>query len=327
MDRNLLIEEIEHQVRRSRVLTVILAVVAVLNASLVALLAGGTDAKWTGTVIALGVLGLWLTGAYFYYARIVLRATGARPPTAAERARLEPMIGRLAASMNLPMPHIMVMDDDAANAFAVGSRPEQATVTFSTGLLKLLNDDELEGVAAHELSHIAHGDTRKALYTAGLLGWAVVISTIVSFLVFGVIAAGAAMVKGDDRDGDTEEKLASLFFGLFLIAGAAVAWIAGQIWVLVSRITDLAISRQREWLADASAARVTGKPLALAQALEKLNNANVTLTQGRRIAQALCIAGLPRARSWWRDLFSTHPDLEARIRRLYQYVGLASDRR
>lgn len=300
-------------------MTVVLIVAAVLNAALVALVLAMS--YWALGLIVLGVLALWCLGSYFFYARLVLKFTGARPPHPEEAARIGPMVARVASCTGIPSPRVMIVDDEAANAFAVGLRPEDAVVAFSVNLLSLLRDEELEGVAAHEISHIAGGDTSRSIYVAGLLGWAVFISIVMTSVSIG-LAVGAlhSVGSGGNRE-DSSSFLAGCFLTLFLATIALMVFVATQIWVAIGRAADLAISRQREWLADARAAELTGNPLGLAYALEKLSEADVVLAHGHRTAQALCIAGDPPTRKWWRDLFSTHPPIEERIRRLYSYAA------
>jgi heat shock protein HtpX len=314
----LLSSVIAEEVRKRRKLTAILVAAALANAALVALVLSAID--WTLGVVTLVLLALWCLGSYLFYARMVLRLTGARPPTAAEASRLHPIVQRLSTRAGIPMPRIMVFDDEAANAYAVGLKPEKAAVAFSTGLLRLLDDEELEGVAAHEISHIAEGDTRMAIYVAGLLGWAVVVSFVSVAVAFGLAAGALSAASGGDSR-DSSGTLAMWLVGLIMIVVGIFVFVGTQVWVLIARGAHLGISRQREWLADARAADYTGNPLGLAHALEKLAHADVVLANGRRTAQSLCIAGEPRSGRWWKDLFRTHPSIEIRIRRLYEYAG------
>lgn len=316
---------IEQQAQRNRILTWVLGAVALVNVFLLAILTGILSADRSLFALCIVVITLWVIIAYFYYDRIVIRATHARDPQPGERARIAPIMQRLLPRLEMSEPKLQVIDDTAANAFAVGVG-DNAIVVVSTGMLTLLNDDELEGVLAHELAHIANGDTRTALIAAAMIGWGVFVSGVVTVVAIFVGIAGVSLLAAStDNDGDTGEKLAGFFaklgIGLGLILAALVGWVLVQGWFLISRITHLAISRQREWLADATAARVTGKPLALARALEKLAGVDVTLEHGERLARALCVAAPPRTGNWWQDLLQTHPDVAARIARLRSYAN------
>jgi heat shock protein HtpX len=313
------VAELERQITRNRTLTAVLAGVAILNTLLVVVIAGAV-AGGTGVLVALLVIVAWVGIAYLIFNSTVLKTTGARSLRESENARILPIVERLVAGMSIDCPQLLAVDDTAANAFAVGTG-SKATVVYTTELLQQLSDDELEGVTAHELSHIANGDTRIALYSAALLGWAVFVSAAVTIMAIGIGYMGISMITEHDGDEGWEGVLAKICVGLGAIAVAASAWLIGQGWVLISQIAHLAVSRQREWLADATAAKVTGKPLALAAALEKLSATDVELHQGKRLAQALCIAGGLRGEDWWKNLFDTHPDVHERIARLRSYAA------
>lgn len=313
---------IAEEVKKRRWFTSALVAAAIINAALVAMVFGAFVGSWLGALAVIGALILWCLGSYFFYSRLVLSFTGARPPRPEEMARMGPMVERMAARAGIVPPTVRIVDDDAANAFAVGLRPEKATAAFSTGLLDLLTDDELEGVAGHEISHIAEGDTRRAVYAAALVGWAVIVSVITTIVAFFIarMAWGMAGHGGDNEE--ASDVLAGWLVAAFLAVFAVMVFVFTQIWVLVSRLTDVAISRQREWLADARAAGYTQNPLGLARALEKLAHTEVALAQGHKVAQSLCIAGDPRSRRTWENLFSTHPPIEERIRRLHAMADL-----
>lgn len=322
----LIISEIQRQADRNHTITVILLVVGAFNALLIALIGAAVVQDPAFVLLVLTAVGVWIGGSYLYFDATVLRATNTRPLNATEQNRLRPIIDRLIASLSIQTPRTMVIDDAAANAFAVGVGPK-ATLVFTTGLLDCLSDDELEGVAAHELAHVANGDTKLALWSASLLGWAVVVSTIVTFLAIAIAVFGMGLViaSPDNREArDFTDALAGffakLFVGLGMIAAAAGAWLLFQGWFLVSLIAHLGVSRQREWLADATAARLTGKPLALASALETLVSSEVKLAQGQQVARSLCIAAPLRSGDWWKDLFDTHPEITERIARLRSFV-------
>ena len=308
---NVLRDHIDH----NRQWSVVLLIVALVNGALVAILfCGGNVGVFlllsTAMAISVGVIFLW-------YSSWVLSGAEAREPSEAERARLRPGIDELAAAFGVTPPGLMISDDEAANAFAIGRSPAESKIVFTTGILSTLDDHQLRAVAAHEMAHIANGDTRVALLSAALLGWALAISWIGTTLALAFIAGGAGILRsspGDDDDGTGA--LAGMATGLVIMVAAAIAWLVIQGWCLVAKATDLAVHRQREYLADASSVYVTREPEALVRALSALEDHPVVLSHGRRLAQSLCVLGLPRTGRSWRDMMSTHPSTADRIERL-----------
>lgn len=316
--------EMERQVARNQRVSIVLVAVGLFNMLVVALLVGAATGSPAAIAIALAVPMLWMLGAYVFFNRTVLHRVHAREPRPDEHARLDPLLTRCADAFAMPRPQLRVIDDAAPNAFAVG-HGDNATVAVTTGLLARLAPDELEGVLAHECAHIANGDTRNALWSAGMLGWGVLISTIVTAVAIGVGLLGVGLLTtSGDTDGDATSKIAGFLakagVGLGLILAAAAAWLAVQGWFLIGLLTDRGNSRQREWLADAAAARATGKPHALANALERLAAADVDLSQGNAIARSLCIITMPSDGAWWRRLLDTHPDVAERVARLRRFA-------
>lgn len=314
----------EEQTRRNQVISIILAMAALSNVIIV-IIASGFIAGGGPAFIVAAIIVAWVVIAYLIYNQTVLRSTGARDPTSNEANRLHPMVDRTSQSLGISDIAFKIIDDDAANAFAVGTGPK-ATVVFSTGLLTLLEDDELEGVVAHELAHIANGDTRIALYSAALLGWAIVVSVVTSAIAIGIGHAGLGVMASGDRNDDWTATLAKFCLGCLMILAAIGTILAVQTWLIVSKLSHTAVFRQREWIADTTAALVTAKPLALASALEKAGSENVALQKGSGAARALCIFGYD-ASSWWDNLFSTHPSLDERIHRLKEYAALTTEQR
>ena len=317
--RNLITE----QAHRNRTWTVVLIVAAVTNGGLLAVLVGGAFGTATGLIAAPALMLACVGITFLVYEAALLRSTGARAPRPDEARLLVPLVGALAARMGMAMPQVLVMDDQAANAFAIGRGPHHGTIVFTSGILGLLDRDQLEAVAGHELAHIANGDTRISMLSAALLGWALLVSTIGTIIAMALAVLGVGFLGGSGGSRDLTGLLTGLLFGVVLIATAVTAWVLLQGWVLIARITDLGIHRQREWLADVTSAQVTGNPRALAAALERLESVTVTVTHGRRLAQSLCVAGEPLTGSWWRDLISTHPASERRIERLMAMTAVA----
>jgi heat shock protein HtpX len=244
--------------------------------------------------MALGlVLAVLMNGvAYFFSDKIALAASGAQPVTREQVSRLYEVLERLCGKANLPMPKLYVIPQPAPNAFATGRNPRHASVAVTQGLLELMNDEELEGVIAHELSHVRNYDiltTSVAATLAGAITW------IAEMGRWAMIFGGGAR-DDEDRGGG----IAAL---LMLILAP-----------LAALLIQLGISRQREYAADASGARMVGHPYGLMKALEKLGAYNKKSPMDVSPAtSSLFIVAPLSAGQIFTGLFSTHPPLEDRI--------------
>ncbi len=243
-----------------------------------------------GVVIAF-VLSMVLNfGSYWYSDQLVLKMSGAQEVTEASAPQLYATVRTLAEKANLPMPRVYIMQQDSPNAFATGRNPEHAAVAVTTGIMKILNKDELSGVIAHELSHIQNRDTLIGTVAATMAGAVVMVATVARW--------GAVFGMGEDG-GRT----------VGLIATAIVAPIAAT-------LIQMAISRSREYLADESGARMSGKPQALAGALAKLARGVQAKPMDANPSTAHLFIVNPFSGSTVMNLFSTHPPIEKRIERL-----------
>lgn len=253
---------------------------------------------------------LWLFGgiavamnffSYFFSDRIVLAMNRAVPIAQADDPALFAMVKELATAAGLPMPRVYVMRDEAPNAFATGRNPNHGVVAITTGIRRLLTERELRGVLAHELAHIANRDILIASVAAM---FATAISMIASMLQWGVLLGGGARTD-DDRPGGG--------------AGVVGALVAAIVAPIAATIVQLAISRSREYLADETGARIAQDPLALASALAKLERGNARAPM-HTVAGSPATASLyicaPLAAGSVASLFSTHPPIPERIRRL-----------
>lgn len=230
--------------------------------------------------------------AYFFSDKIALMSSGAKPVTREQLPRLYEVMERLVAKARLPMPKLYVIPQEAPNAFATGRNPSHASVAVTAGLMELMNDDELEGVIAHELSHVRNYDILITSIAATLAG---AITMIASMGRWAMIFGG----YGDSRD-RRGGGLAALL--MLIVAPIAAALI------------QLGISRQREFSADASGARMVGHPYGLISALEKLGayNKRIPMDVSPATASLFIVAPLT-AGQVFSALFSTHPPLEKRI--------------
>ncbi len=262
------------------------------------LLVGEALGGRTGLVIALFFSLAMNLGSYWYSDKIVLSMYRAQEVSREDFPDLFAIVERLTSNANLPMPKIYVIDNPTPNAFATGRNPEHAAVAVTTGILRILNNEELEGVLSHELTHVKNRDI--------LIG--TIAATIVGTITFLARMAGWAMMFGGGRDDDDGDLISSLL--LMILAPIAAV------------LLQLAISRSREFMADAGGAKISGKPLALASALEKLELANKQLPMnnaGRATAHMFIVNPL-RGKSF-AGLFSTHPSTEERIRRLKEIAA------
>lgn len=262
--------------------------------------------------VVAGVL-IWFIIAYLGNVAMVRQATGARPVTRKENPRLYNIVENLCMTCNMDMPKINVVDDPQLNAFASGINAKSYTVTVTTGLMELLDDDELAGVLGHELTHIRNHDTKLLITSIIFVG---IISTIMSIVVrmmYETLWYGGGRRRSNSKEGGGLSLLVILLIG---VVCCAVAYI-------FTLLTRFAISRKREYMADAGGAELCGNPLALASALRKISH-NPGLDNVKRadVAQLFIIQpdemkqGLM---SFMDSLFSTHPDTEKRIAILEQF--------
>jgi len=243
-----------------------------------------------GLTLALIVAVIMNGGAYFFSDKIALMSSGARPVTREQLPRLYEVMERLAAKANLPLPKLYMIPQAAPNAFATGRNPNHASVAVTQGLMELMDDEELEGVIAHELSHVRNYDiltSSIAATIAGAITW--------------VARMGFWFGGGDDRE------RGSGIVGLLMLILAPLG----------ALLLQLGISRQREYQADASGAKMVGHPYGLVRALEKLGSYNKRIPMDiSPSTAALCIVAPLAGRQLLSSLFSTHPPLADRIARL-----------
>src|SRR5579872_3219787 len=259
---------------------------------------GGRQGMTFGLILAVAMNGM----AYFFSDKIALTSSGARPVSREQAPRLYAVMERLAAKGNLPMPKLYVIPEPAPNAFATGRNPQHASVAVTEGLLELMTDDELEGVIAHELSHVRNYDILTSSIAATIAG---AITYLASMGRFAMIFGGYG---GRDDDRDQGGGLAALLM-IFLAPIAAL-------------MLQLFLSRTREYSADETGARMVGQPYGLISALQKLGtyNRKIPTTSISPSTSALCIVKPMFGGETLSSLFSTHPPLEDRIAALKQSV-------
>lgn len=258
-------------------------------------------------------VGIWFCIAYFSNTSMIRNAVGAQSVTRMENPRLYNIVENLCMTCNMEMPKINIVNDPRLNAFASGIDNKSYTVTVTTGLMNLLNDQELAGVIGHELTHIRNRDTRLLITSIIFVG---IVSTIMSMALR---MMNNVMVFGRYHDNDRDGRGSGLSFWLILIVGIICTFIA----YIFTLITRFAISRKREYMADAGGAELCGDPLALASALRKISgNPGLGSTKREDVAQLFIIHPKDMESgfmNFMNSLFSTHPDTEKRIAILEQF--------
>lgn len=260
-----------------------------------------------------GIVGVWFIIAYTCNASMVRSATGARPLQRRENPRVYNIVENLCMTCGMDIPQINIVDDPQLNAFASGIDRKSYTVTVTTGLLSLLNDDELAGVIGHELTHIRNRDTRLLITSIIFVG---IVSTVMSIIVR---MAFNAMLYGNHSSRDEKERNSGAGIAIALIIGAVCCAIA----YFFTLLTRFAISRKREYMADAGGAELCGNPLALASALRKISNdPGLQNVERDDVAQLFIIHPQKLAegiQGFFSNMFSTHPDTRKRIAILEQF--------
>jgi heat shock protein HtpX len=263
---------------------------------------GGTR----GMTMALGFAIVMNGVAYFFSDKIALMSSGARPISREESPRLYAVMERLAAKANLPVPKLYMIPQPAPNAFATGRNPQHASVAVTQGLMQLMDDEELEGVIAHELSHVRNYDILTSSIAATLAG---AITWIAHIARWGMMFGGLGGGRDRERGGGG---IAAILMLILAPIGAL--------------LLQLGISRQREFQADASGARMVGHSYGLVRALEKLGAYNKSIPMDiSPSTSALCIVAPLTSGELFSGLFSTHPPLAERIARL-QAMTITPDR-
>jgi len=260
-------------------------------------LIGGMVGGEQGMVVAFLFAGLMNFVSYWWSDRIVLWMYGAQEVTEAQAPQFHALIRRLAQGAGLPMPRVFIIPTETPNAFATGRNPQHAAVAATEGILRILTPDELEGVMAHELGHVLHRDILISSIAATLAGAIMMLARMAQWAAF----------FGGGRSSEDDEGGAGGILGLVVLAVFAP---------LAAMLIQMAISRAREYLADAAGAKISRKPWALADALEKLERAATALPMQANPATAHMFIVNPLRGSSVLSLFSTHPPVAERVARL-----------
>jgi heat shock protein HtpX len=268
-----------------------------------------------------GAAALWIVIAYFFHQSIIDAVTGGEDVTRQQQPRLYNLLENLCISRGIPMPKLKIVESDALNAYATGLNPRQYAVTVTTGLLNALNDQEIEAVLGHELTHIKNGDVQMmviAVIIAGVVGFfaELFFRSFTNFGYYGGYRSGSSWSSSSsssDSGGGSDRK--SSGGGAIVIIIVAVALIA-LAWAL-SQLVRLALSRSRELLADAGSVELTKNPDAMISALRKIEGRG-ELPGATSAVMELCV---DNPREGFSDLFATHPSVESRVQALVKYAG------
>jgi len=295
----LLIDEVRSNKIKSWVLVIFFILLISLLGSIVGIIYGNV---YIGVVVAVAISIIYSIAGFYSGDKIILKTTGAKPVTKKEYPFLYNTIEGLAISAGIKTPKAYVIEDSALNAFATGRDPEHASITVTTGLLDKMNRQELEGVIAHEMSHIKNYDIRFMMLAAVLVG----IVTLLSDFLLRTFLWGNV--------GRRESKDSGQITLIFIVLGLVLALLTP----FIGEMIRLAISRKREFMADANGVILTRYPPGLASALRKIANDPDPLVDKANKATAHLFISTPfrKERGFISNLFSTHPPIEERIKRL-----------
>jgi heat shock protein HtpX len=264
--------------------------------------AGYATGYGSSAFLIIGFVALYALIQYFAAGAFAVAASGAVEITKQDNPRLWRTVENISISQGMPMPKVYMIQDEAPNAFASGRDPQHAVVAATTGLLAIMDDQELEGVMAHEMSHVKNYDIRVSTIVFGLVS---AVGILADFFL------RMAFYSGNSRSKDSGQ------LALILMAFGVVAWIVAA---LIGPIVSAAVSRQREYLADASGAEITRFPDGLASALDKLKQYGRPMRRASSSMAHMYISD-PVKPSIAERLFSTHPPLDKRIERLNELGG------
>jgi heat shock protein HtpX len=273
-------------------------------------LVGSTAGALGVMALALGIGAISGIGSYFSGDKLVLTVSGAREISADQAPQLMNVIQELTIAANIPMPHVYIIDDTAPNAFATGRDPNHASVAITSGLLEKLDREELQGVIGHELSHVRNFDIRFSLIVGVMVGAIAILADF--FLRF---SFWGGMIGGRRSNRDSGGNGAQAVIAVIAIVLAILA-------PIISRFIQLAVSRQREYLADASSVELTRNPVGLERALAKIATDQEVLEVANRGTQHMYFTNpIKKFEARSSGLMDTHPPILDRINRLRELTG------
>ncbi len=307
--RSTFYDQIASNRRQSFFLALIVVVLlGALGAAIGYALTGETAGMFVVVAAAIGLGIVMSLGSYFAGDQLVLAASEARPVDAASAPQLMNVVQEIAIAAGIPMPKVYIIDDTAPNAFATGRDPQHASVAVTRGLLEKLDREELQGVLGHELSHVRNYDIRYMLLVGVLVGSIALLADM--FLRYSFWFGGGR--RGRDSGGGGGAQIVVFLLAILLAILAPLA----------ARLVQMAVSRQREYLADASSVQLTRNPRGLERALEAISTDQEVLEVANRATQHLYFTNpIKKFEERSSNLFSTHPPILARIQRLRELTG------
>ena len=297
--------------------SILLAIVVILFLAVFGFVIGFSIGYGTGQEVAFGIGALviaivigTLTGLFSFYGgdKLVLASSQAREVTAEQAPQLYNVVNEMSVAAGIPMPKVYIIDDPSPNAFATGRDPQHSSIAVTTGLLQRMNREELQGVLGHEMSHIRNYDIRFTLFVGVMIGS---IALLAGFFLRYTFWFGGGRRNNDNNNSGGGLAIVLLVVGLVM---AVVSYFFGA-------LVQMAVSRQREYLADASSVELTRNPHGLESALAKLASAREPLRSANGATQHLYIVNPLKKLGGGSALFSTHPAIVDRINRLRQLTG------
>ena len=300
-------QQIAQNKRRSILLVIVIGLIlSALGYFLGLFITGDATGALVFIPISIAVTAVIALAAYYSGDSLVLSASGAREVTEQTAPQLVNVVREMSLAANVPQPRVYIIDDSAPNAFATGRDPEHASVAVTTGLLEKLDREELQGVLAHELSHVQNYDIRFSLLVGVMVGSIALLSDVIARSAF-----WGGMGRGSRRESGGAG-------AILLIVGLVVAILAP----IFARLVQMAVNRQREFLADATSVELTRNPYGLERALAKIAGDQEPLEVANRATQHLYIVNpIKKLDSSAMGLFSTHPAIVDRINRLRRMSG------
>ena len=299
----------QNKVRSILLMLAIVALLGVLGYFAGFFLAGDPASALFFVPLAMGLAALLSLGAFFGGDSLVLSASGARRVDEQEQAQLINVVRELSLAADVPEPRVWLIDDSAPNAFATGRDPKHASVAVTTGLLEKLDREELQGVIGHELAHVANYDIRFSLLVGVLVGSIALLADMMARMAF-----WGGMSRGSRRGSGSSGGAGVLIFFLGLLLAILAP--------IFARLVQMAVNRQREYLADATSVELTRNPYGLERALAKLAADTDPLEVANRATQHLYVVNpVKKLDNSARGLFSTHPAIVDRINRLRRMTG------
>ena len=310
-NRSSFYDQISANKRNSFLLAVVVVLIlGVLGFTIGYAIVGGPEGGVLVTALALAVGAVTAVGTYFSGDKFVLAVSGAREVDETSAPQLMNVVREMSIAANVPMPKVYVIDDTAPNAFATGRDPQHSSVAITTGLLEKLDREELQGVLAHEMSHVRNFDIRFSLVVGVMVGAIAILADFFLRFTFWSGVSGGRRSSSRDSGGGIQAVIFVVAIVLAILAP------------IISRFIQLAVNRQREYLADASAVELTRNPYGLERALAKIGSDQEVLEVANRGTQHMYFTNpIKKFEERSSNLMSTHPAILDRINRLRELTG------